>query len=445
MQRNMSSIESLPHVRYEGPQSTSALAYRHYDADALVLGKTMAQHLRLAVCYWHTFVWPGSDVFGQPTFTRPWHAAGDELTMARRKADAAFALIERIGVPFYTFHDTDVAPEGTDLAHYRSNLAAMVDVLGQKQEETGIALLWGTANLFGHPRYAAGAASNPDPEVFAYAATQVYSALNATHRLGGANYVMWGGREGYDTLLNTDLARERSQLGRFMQMVVEHKHKIGFKGQLLIEPKPLEPTKHQYDFDSATVYGFLKDFGLEREIRLNIEANHATLAGHSFQHEIATALALGVFGSIDANRGDPQNGWDTDQFPNSVEDLTLALYEILRAGGIGPGGFNFDAKVRRQSMDPIDLLHGHVGAIDALALALKSAARLIEDGQLEKFKAERYAGWDGELGRGILAGGMSLSQVAEHAFVHDIRPLPVSGRQEWLENRVNAAIFGGAA
>jgi xylose isomerase len=441
----MSSIESLPHVRYEGPHSANPLAFRHYDADALVHGKTMAQHLRLAVCYWHTFVWPGSDVFGQPTFMRPWHSGGDELTMARRKADAAFALIERMGVPFYTFHDTDVAPEGANLAQYRSNLAAMVDVLGQKQEETGIALLWGTANLFGHPRYAAGAASNPNPEVFAYAATQVYSALNATHRLGGDNYVMWGGREGYDTLLNTDLSRERKQLGRFMQMVVEHKHKIGFKGQLLIEPKPLEPTKHQYDFDSATVYGFLKEFGLEREIKLNIEANHATLAGHSFQHEIATAMSLGVFGSIDANRGDPQNGWDTDQFPNSVEDLTLAIYEILRGGGIGSGGFNFDAKVRRQSIDAVDIMHGHVGAIDALALALKSAARLIEQGQLEQFKAERYAGWEGDLGRGILSDGMSLSQVAEHAFVHDIQPAPVSGRQEWLENRVNAAIFESVA
>jgi xylose isomerase len=441
----MSPFESLPQVRFEGPQSANPLAYRHYDADAIVLGKTMAQHLRLAVCYWHTFVWPGSDIFGQPTFERPWHAGADELTLARRKADAAFALIQRLGVPFYTFHDTDVAPEGANLAQYRSNLAAMVDVLGQKQEESGIALLWGTANLFSHPRYAAGAASNPNPEVFAYAATQVYSALNATHRLGGANYVMWGGREGYDTLLNTDLARERKQLGRFMQMVVEHKHKIGFKGQLLIEPKPLEPTKHQYDFDSATVYGFLKEFGLEREIRLNIEANHATLAGHSFQHEIATAMALGIFGSIDANRGDPQNGWDTDQFPNSVEDLTLALYEILRGGGMDSGGFNFDAKVRRQSMDPVDILHGHVGAIDALALALKSAARLIESRELEQFREQRYANWNGELGQRIITGDMSLSQLAEHAFVHDLQPRPVSGRQEWLENRVNAAIFAGVA
>lgn len=437
----MTSFESLPQVRYEGPQSANPLAYRHYDAKERVLGKTLEQHLRLAVCYWHTFVWPGNDVFGQPTFARPWHAPGDELTLARRKADAAFGLISRLGVPFYTFHDTDVAPEGASLADYRGNLSAMVDVLAQKQQETGIALLWGTANLFSHPRYAAGAASNPDPEVFAYAATQVFSALNATHRLGGANYVMWGGREGYDTLLNTDLRRERRQLGRFMQMVVEHKHKIGFPGQLLIEPKPLEPTKHQYDYDSATVYGFLKDFGLEREIKLNIEANHATLAGHSFQHEIATAASLGIFGSIDANRGDPQNGWDTDQFPNSVEDLTLAMYEILRAGGVGSGGFNFDAKVRRQSMDPVDILHGHAGAIDALALALKSAARLVEAGELERFRAERYARWEGDLGRGILGGDMKLSEVAEYAFVQDLRPRPVSGRQEWLENRVNAAIF----
>jgi xylose isomerase len=441
----MTSFESLPQVRYEGSQSTNPLAYRHYDAKQRVLGKTMEQHLRLAVCYWHTFVWPGSDVFGQPTFARPWHVPGDELTLARRKADAAFGLISRLGVPFYTFHDTDVAPEGASLADYRSNLSAMVDVLTQKQQETGIQLLWGTANLFSHPRYAAGAASNPDPEVFAYAATQVFSALNATHRLGGANYVMWGGREGYDTLLNTDLRRERRQLGRFMQMVVEHKHKIGFQGQLLIEPKPLEPTKHQYDYDSATVYGFLKDFGLEHEIKLNIEANHATLAGHSFQHEIATAASLGIFGSIDANRGDPQNGWDTDQFPNSVEDLTLAMYEILRAGGVGSGGFNFDAKVRRQSMDPVDLLHGHAGAIDALALALKSAARLIEAGELERFRAERYARWEGDLGRGILGGDMKLSEVAEYAFVQDLRPRPVSGRQEWLENRVNAAIFDPVA
>jgi len=437
----MPFFDDFPQVRYAGPGTDEPLAYRHYDARAVLRGKTMEEHLRPAVCYWHTFVWPGSDVFGQGTFTRPWHQGADELTLARRKADAAFSLFTRLGVPFYTFHDTDVAPEGANLAQYRSHLDAMVDVLGQKQQESGVGLLWGTANLFSHPRYAAGAASNPDPEVFAYAATQVFSALNATHRLGGANYVMWGGREGYDTLLNTDLKREREQLGRFMAMVVQHKHRIGFKGDLLIEPKPLEPTKHQYDYDAATVYGFLRQFGLEKEIKLNIEANHATLAGHSFQHEIATAAALGIFGSIDANRGDPQNGWDTDQFPNSVEDLTLALYEILRAGGFGHGGFNFDAKVRRQSMDAADILHGHIGALDTLALALKSAVRLLESQELERFREARYAGWQAALGQQILGGDMTLAQLAEHAFAAQLQPQPVSGRQEWLENRVNAAIF----
>jgi xylose isomerase len=441
----MSYFDSIPPVRYEGPGSGPGLAYRHYNANEKLLGKTMQDHLRLAVCYWHTFVWPGSDVFGQGTFLRPWHEGADELTLARRKADAAFSLFTRLGVPFYTFHDTDVTPEGDNLAQYRSNFAAMTDVLAQKQEETGMRLLWGTANLFSHRRYAAGAATNPDPEVFAYAATQVFSAMNATQRLGGVNYVLWGGREGYDTLLNTDLKQEREQLGRFMRMVVEHKHKTGFKGDILIEPKPLEPTKHQYDYDSATVYGFLKQYGLEHEIRLNIEANHATLAGHSFQHEIATAAALGIFGSIDANRGDPQNGWDTDQFPNSVEDLTLAMYEILKAGGFVNGGFNFDAKVRRQSLDPIDILHGHVGAIDVLALALKSAVRLVEQDEVQGFKTQRYAGWQGDLGRRMLDGDMTLAQVAEHAFVNEFNPQPVSGRQEWLENRVNAAIFGGVA
>lgn len=441
----MSYFDSIAPVRYQASETGPGLAYRQYNATEKILGKTMEEHLRLAVCYWHTFVWPGSDVFGQGTFARPWHEGADDLTLARRKADAAFSLFTRLGVPFYTFHDTDVAPEGDNLAHYRSNFAAMVDVLAQKQEETGMRLLWGTANLFGHRRYAAGAATNPDPEVFAFAATQVFSAMNATQRLGGVNYVLWGGREGYDTLLNTDLRQEREQLGRFMRMVVEHKHKTGFKGDILIEPKPLEPTKHQYDYDSATVYGFLKQFGLEKEIKLNVEANHATLAGHSFQHEIATAASLGLFGSIDANRGDPQNGWDTDQFPNSVEDLTLAMYEILKAGGFTNGGFNFDAKVRRQSLDAQDILHGHVGAIDVLALALKSAARLVERDELENFKRQRYAGWQGELGRQILSGDMSLAQLAEHAFVHECNPAPVSGRQEWLENRVNAAIFGGVA
>ena len=311
-------------VRFEGPASTSALAFRQYDANKLILGKPMREHLRMAACYWHTFVWPGADMFGMGTFKRPWQRSGDPMEVAIGKAEAAFEFFSKLGIDYYSFHDTDVAPEGSSLKEYRNHFAQMVDHLERHQEQTGIKLLWGTANCFSNPRFAAGAASNPDPEVFAFAAAQVFSAMNATLRLKGANYVLWGGREGYETLLNTDLKREREQLGRFMRMVVEHKHKIGFKGDLLIEPKPQEPTKHQYDYDSATVFGFLHEYGLEHEIKVNIEANHATLAGHSFHHEIATAVSLGIFGSIDANRGDPQNGWDTDQFPNRVEAMTLA-------------------------------------------------------------------------------------------------------------------------
>jgi xylose isomerase len=439
----MSVFEFVDQVRFEpGPAQGSRPAYRHYDAERMLLGKTMREHLRLAVCYWHTFCSSGSDMFGDALFERPWHAAAEPMVQARRKAEAAFEFFAKLGVPYYCFHDIDVAPDGATLREYRSNLAAMVDVLGAHQERSGVHLLWGTANLFSHPRYAAGAATNPDPEVFACAATQVKSALDATLQLGGANYVLWGGREGYDTLLNTNLARERRQLGRFMQMVVEHKHRIGFKGTLLIEPKPHEPTQHQYDRDVATVAGFLREFGLEREMKLNVECNHATLAGHSFHHEVAQAIALGVFGSIDANRGDPQNGWDTDQFPHSVQELTLVLYEILKSGGMGSGGFNFDAKVRRQSMDLEDLFHGHIGAIDALALALEKAAQLLQDDVLAEFKAKRYAGWDGALGRTILEGGHTLDSLAQLATERGLAPRPVSGRQEWLEGRINQVLHG---
>lgn len=328
----MTYFPGVEKVRFEGPDSDAPLAFRHYDANKLILGKPMREHLRMAACYWHTFVWPGADMFGVGTFKRPWQRSGDPMELAIGKAQAAFEFFSKLGIDYYSFHDTDVAPEGSSLKEYRNHFAQMVDQLERHQEETGIRLLWGTANCFSNPRFAAGAASNPDPQVFAYAAAQVFSAMNATLRLKGSNYVLWGGREGYETLLNTDLKREREQLGRFMRMVVEHKHKIGFKGDLLIEPKPQEPTKHQYDYDSATVFGFLHEYGLEHEIKVNIEANHATLAGHSFHHEIATAVSLGIFGSIDANRGDPQNGWDTDQFPNSVEEMTLATYEILKAG-----------------------------------------------------------------------------------------------------------------
>jgi xylose isomerase len=437
----MSYFEHISPIRVASTDNSQALAFHHYDPARLVLGKRMDEHLRLAVCYWHSFVWPGVDMFGSGTFHRPWHGGGEPMALARQKADAAFDFFRRLGAPFYTFHDTDVAPEGDSLGDYVRNLSAMVDVLEAKQAETGMKLLWGTANLFSHPRYAAGAASSPQPEVFACAATQVFHAMAATHRLGGANYVLWGGREGYDTLLNTDLRRERAQLGRFFQMVVEHKHRIGFKGTILIEPKPQEPTKHQYDYDSATVYGFLKEFGLEQEVRVNLEANHATLAGHSFHHEVATAISLGIFGSIDANRGDPQNGWDTDQFPNSVEELTLVMYEILRNGGFTTGGFNFDTKVRRQSSDAADLFHGHVGAIDALALALERAAAMIERDVLAAFKEARYAGWEAPFGKQILQGDFSLQALAEEAVRRDLRPAHVSGQQEYLENVVNRFIY----
>ncbi|WP_266160794.1 xylose isomerase, partial [Dyella silvatica] len=400
----MTYFHSISPIRFEGADTQTPLAFRHYDARRVILGKSMAEHLRLAACYWHSFVWPGADMFGAGTFERPWQQAGDPMKQAHAKADAAFDFFRRLGVPFYTFHDTDIAPEGSSLAEYSRHFAEMVEVLEAKQAETGMQLLWGTANLFSHPRYAAGAASNPQPEVFAYATAQVRHAMNATKRLGGANYVLWGGREGYDTLLNTDLRRERAQLGRFFQMVVEHKHRIGFNGTLLIEPKPQEPTKHQYDYDSATVYGFLKEFGLEQQVKVNLEANHATLAGHSFHHEVATAISLGIFGSIDANRGDPQNGWDTDQFPNSIEELTLVIYEILKAGGFSHGGFNFDTKVRRQSSAAADLFYGHIGAMDALALALERAAAMIQNDALAAFKADRYAGWEADLGARILAG-----------------------------------------
>jgi xylose isomerase len=434
-------FKDVPKIRFEGPDTANPLAFRFYDPERQLLGKSMKDHLRFAVCYWHSFCSRGADVFGAGTFERPWFASGDPLAMAELKLQAAFEFFEKLGVPFFTFHDYDLAPEGETIAESQKNLDHMVDRAAAQIEKTGVKLLWGTANLFGNPRFAAGAASNPDPEVFAVAAAQLARAMEATHRLGGVNYVMWGGREGYDTLLNTDLRRESEQLGRFVQMVVEHKHKIGFKGTLLIEPKPMEPTKHQYDSDVAAVYAFLQKYGLEKEIKLNIEVNHATLAGHTFQHELAYAIANGVFGSVDTNRGDPQLGWDTDQFANSVEENTLALYTILQGGGLTTGGFNFDAKLRRQSIDPVDLFHAHVGGMDTIARGLIAAARLVEDGALEGVVRERYAGWDGPLGKEILSGKLSLADLAARVGKGGIDPKPVSGGQERLENLVNKYIY----
>jgi len=429
-------------IPFGGLDSADPLTFKVYEPDRIVLGKRMADHLRIAVCLWHSFNWPGSDVFGTGTFDRPWLApTSDPLAAARTKLDAAFEFIEKIGVPFFCFHDRDISPEGQTFADSRRNLEAMVDHAQQHMARTGAKLLWGTANLFSHPRYAAGAATNPDPEVFAFAAAQVKAVLEATNRMGGANYVLWGGREGYETLLNTDVAQEEQQLARFLGMVAEHKHKIGFTGTLLIEPKPQEPTKHQYDYDCAAVHGFLARHDLDSEYRVNIEANHATLAGHSFHHEVAYAIAHGIFGSIDANRGDYQNAWDTDQFPNSVDELSLAMYEIIRNGGFSTGGFNFDAKLRRQSLARTDLFHGHIGGIDTLARSLLVAADMVSDDSLARYRGDRYRGWSGDLGKSITSGQTSLADLAERVESDGIDPRPVSGGQELLENVVNQKIW----
>jgi xylose isomerase len=429
-------------IPFGGPESRDPLAYAVYEPDRLVLGKRMEDHLRVGVCLWHSFNWPGNDVFGVGTFDRPWLAPGmDPLKAAEMKLDAAFEFIQKLGVRYFCVHDRDVAPEGKSWADTQRIFDAVMGMVEQRMARTGIQLLWGTANLFGHPRYMSGAATNPDPEVFAFAAAQVKVMLETTHRLGGQNYVLWGGREGYDTLLNTDLGREDRQLGRFLNLVAEHKHKIGVTGALLIEPKPHEPTKHQYDHDTSAVHGFLMRHGLLDEYRLNIEANHATLSGHSFHHEVAYAINHGLFGSIDANRGDYQNGWDTDQFPNSVDELSLAVYEILEAGGFTTGGFNFDAKLRRQSISRADLFHAHIGGIDTLARSLLVAADMVESKTLAGPREARYAGWSGDLGKSILAGSASLTALHDRVAAGEIDPQPASGGQELLESMVNRRIW----
>ena len=426
-------FQGIPQIQYEGPQTDNEFAFRHYNPDERVMGKSLKEHLRFAVAYWHSFAWEGGDPFGGRTFERPWF--GSKMALAKLKADVAFELFDILGVPYFCFHDADMRPEGQNFAENTRNLEEMVDYFAIKMEASQTRLLWGTANLFSHRRFMSGAATNPDPDVFAFSAATIKSCMDATAKLGGENYVLWGGREGYETLLNTDLARERAQAGRMLQMAVEYKHKIGFKGAILIEPKPQEPTKHQYDYDVATVYGFLKDFGLEEEVKVNIEQGHAILAGHSFEHELALARALGIFGSIDMNRNDYQSGWDTDQFPNNVPETALAYYEVLKAGGFTTGGTNFDAKLRRQSLDPQDLILAHVGAMDICAAGLKAAAAMLEDGRLETARTERYAGWDSAEGQALLHS--DLEQISARVVAEDINPEPKSGRQERLENLVN--------
>ena len=422
-------------IRYEGPDSDNPLAFRWYDADRVVAGRTMAEQLRFAVSYWHSFAADGADIFGAGTLDRPWLEPGiDPMAGAKEKMAAAFEFVSKLGAPFYCFHDRDIAPEGATFAESCRNFDEMVDLAAEYQEQTGVRLLWGTANLFTHPRFQAGAATNPDPDLFTYAAAQVAHCMNATHRLGGANYVLWGGREGYDTLLNTDLQRELDQLARFFHLVVEHKHAIGFDGLILIEPKPFEPTKHQYDYDVAAVHAFLQKYDLADEVKVNIEVNHATLAGHDFAHEIAAAFAAGIFGSIDANAGDDRLGWDLDRFPVSVEQMTLGMLEILRGGGFTTGGMNFDAKLRRQSTDRNDLFHAHIGGMDTMARALLVAAAILDDGELDRRREERYGGWAAE--QRILDGEVSLQQLHDAQLDSDKEPTRTSGRQEALENLV---------
>ena len=423
-------------VQYAGPQSTNSLAYRWYDPTRIVMGKPLAEHMRFAVAYWHSLAMNGSDPFGAPTIVRPWMNGSDPMQAARAKADAAFDLFRVLNLPFYTFHDRDIAPEGETLAESLSNFHTIAEYLAKKMESAPVRLLWGTANLFSHPRFMSGASTNPDPEVFAYSATTVKHCMDVTKMLGGENYVLWGGREGYDTLLNTNMAHELKQMGRFLSLVVDYKHKIGFKGQILVEPKPKEPTTHQYDFDTATVYGFLKQFGLENEVKVNLEGNHALLAGHSFEHEIATAASLNLLGSLDINRGDPLLGWDTDQFPIDLQAMTMAMYHVILAGGLGQGGMNFDAKVRRQSTEPEDMIHAHVGGVDLCARAFLIAAEMVEDGKLAKEVAERYAGWSEPANQDMLTGKMSLEQIATATEAKASWPAPRSGRQERYENLV---------
>ena len=428
-------------IQFEGRESKNPLAFHYYDADKVVMGKTLKDHLRFAMAYWHTLCAEGGDQFGGGTKTFPWNDSTDAITRAKYKMDAAFEFMTKCNIPYYCFHDVDVVDEAPTLGEFEKRLQTMVEHAKEHQAATGKKLLWSTANVFGHKRYMNGAATNPYFPTVACAGTQIKNAIDACIALGGENYVFWGGREGYMSLLNTNMKREKDHLAMMLTMARDYGRKNGFKGTFLIEPKPMEPTKHQYDVDSETVIGFLRAHGLDKDFKVNIEVNHATLAGHTFEHELQCAVDAGMLGSIDANRGDYQNGWDTDQFPNSVEENALVMYEILKAGGFTTGGLNFDAKVRRQSTDKYDLFYGHIGAMDTMALALKIAARMIEDGELDKRIAQRYSGWNSELGQQILKGQMSLADLAKYAQEHHLSPVHQSGRQEQLENLVNHYLF----
>ncbi|QGJ71983.1 Xylose isomerase [Planctomycetales bacterium 10988] len=436
----MSAFPEIERIPYEGPESKNPLAFKHYKEDEVIAGKTMKDHFRFSIAYWHTFRGAGSDPFGPGTMDRPWEGSVDDVENAKNRARVAFEFIEKIGAPFYCFHDRDVAPEGATLKESHANLDAIVDVFLEEQERTGIKLLWGTANLFSNPRFMHGAATSCNADAFAYAAAQVKKMIEVTQRLGGENYVFWGGREGYQTLLNTDMKRELDHLAKFMHMAVDYAKEIGFTGQFLFEPKPKEPTKHQYDFDSAACINFLRTYGLEDHVKMNLETNHATLAGHEMMHEMEFCASQGFLGSVDANTGDLLLGWDTDQFPTNIYLTTQTMLVLLRHGGLAPGGLNFDAKVRRESFEPVDLFHAHIGGMDAFARGLKIAAKIQEEGELDSIIKDRYSSWDTGVGQEIEAGKHNLKSLESYMLEKgEIEPNK-SGRQEMLENLINRYI-----
>ena len=433
----MSFFPDVPKIAYEGPTSTNPFAFRHYNPKEVVEGKTMKEHFRFAVAYWHTMRGTGSDPFGPGCAVRPWEDGTDSVDMAKKRVKVAFEFMEKLGVPYYCFHDRDVAPEGNTLAESNANLDAVAKVLAEEQARTGIKLLWGTANLFSNPRFVHGASTSCNADVFAFGAAQVKKAMEVTKQLGGENYVFWGGREGYTNLYNTDLKRELDHFARFLHLAVDHKKKIGFAGQFLIEPKPKEPTTHQYDFDAATCAAFLRGYGLIGDFKLNVETNHATLAGHTMMHELTYARIHGLLGSIDANRGDELIGWDTDQFPTNLYLTAQVMLVVLEQGGLGSGGFNFDAKVRRESFEPNDLFHAHIGSMDAFAHGLKIAAAIRKDGVLKDFVKTRYQSWDSGVGARIEAGTEDFASLEAYMLKKGEAEANTSGRQEMLENVVN--------
>jgi len=435
-------FKDIPRIQYEGPRSDNPLAFKYYNPDEKVGDKTMKEHLKFSMAYWHTLTGGGSDPFGVATAVRPWDHLKDPMDLAKARVDAAFEFMQKLGLEYFCFHDRDIAPEADSLAQTNKNLDEIVKIIKERMAETNIKLLWGTASLFTNPRYMHGAATSPNADVFAFAAAQVKKAMDITHELGGAGYTFWGGREGYETLLNTDMKLELDNLARFLHMAVDYAKEIGFKGQFYIEPKPKEPTKHQYDFDCATVLGFLKTYGLDKDFKFNIETNHATLAGHTMQHELHFARINGMLGSVDANQGDMLLGWDTDQFPTDIYVTTLAMYEILKNGGFTTGGLNFDAKVRRGSFEPVDLFHAHIAGMDAFAKGLKIAYRILKDGKLEKFIEDRYSSYRQGIGADIVAGKVGFKELEKYALEHD-RITNLSGRQEMLESILNQYILEG--